>query len=56
MTLFRSLIRITAKQDYFEPTENEGAPSSIAERLQRAMMLTNNYIAETHHASGMFDK
>jgi len=54
MTLFRSLIRITANQDYFEHTENAGTSFFTAEHLQRAMMLTNNYIAETHHASGMF--
>lgn len=54
MTLFRSLIRITANQDYFEHTGNAGASYFTAEHLQRALMLTNNYIAETHHASGMF--
>jgi phosphoserine phosphatase RsbU/P len=54
MTLFRSLIRITATQEYFEHTENASASHSIAERLQRAMLLTNNYIAETHQDSGMF--
>ena len=54
MTLFRSLIRITANQDYFEHTENSGTAFFPAEHLQRAIMLTNNYIAETHHASGMF--
>ena len=54
MTLFRSLIRITANQDYFERTENAGASFFTAEHLQRALMLTNNYIAETHQASGMF--
>jgi serine phosphatase RsbU (regulator of sigma subunit) len=54
MTLFRSLIRITANQDYFEHTENAGTSFFTAEHLQHALMLTNNYIAETHHASGMF--
>jgi GAF domain-containing protein len=54
MTLFRSLIRITANQDYFERKESDGASYFTAGRLQRAMMLTNNYIAETHQASGMF--
>ncbi len=52
MTLFRSLIRVTANQDYFEHMEAIGA--STAERLQRAVSLTNNYIAETHETSAMF--
>ena len=54
MTLFRSLIRITANQDNFEHTGNAGDSFFTAEHLQRALRLTNNYIAETHHASGMF--
>jgi serine phosphatase RsbU (regulator of sigma subunit) len=54
MTLFRSLIRITANQEYFEHTESASASHSTAECLQRAMLLTNNYIAETHQDSGMF--
>ena len=54
MTLFRSLIRAAANLDYFEHTGQESAPHSAAERLQRAMSLTNNYIAETHGESGMF--
>ncbi len=52
MTLFRSLIRITANQEYFEHIESPS--NSTTERLQRAMLLTNNYIAETHQESGMF--
>ena len=54
MTLFRSLIRMTANQENFEHTENAHGSRSAAERLQRAMLLTNNYIAETHQDSGMF--
>jgi sigma-B regulation protein RsbU (phosphoserine phosphatase) len=54
MTLFRSLIRITANQEYFEYAGNTNAAHSMGERLQRAMSLTNNYIAETHQDSGMF--
>jgi sigma-B regulation protein RsbU (phosphoserine phosphatase) len=54
MTLFRSLIRITANQDSFEQMETTRDPFSTVARLQRAVMLTNNYIAETHHESGMF--
>jgi sigma-B regulation protein RsbU (phosphoserine phosphatase) len=54
MTLFRSLIRAAANLDYFEHIEQTDAPPTTAERLQRAMSLTNNYIAETHHKSGMF--
>ncbi len=54
MTLFRSLVRAAANLDYFEHTQQESAPHSAAERLQRAMSLTNNYIAETHGESGMF--
>ena len=52
MTLFRSLIRVSANQEYFERMEAMGA--STAERLQRAVSLTNNYIAETHETSAMF--
>ena len=54
MTLFRSLIRAAANLDYFEQAEKADAPHSAAERLQRAISLTNNYIAETHGDSGMF--
>ncbi len=51
MTLFRSLIRITAGQEY---SQERRSSSSAAGRLQNAMMQTNNYVAETHYASGMF--
>jgi serine phosphatase RsbU (regulator of sigma subunit) len=54
MTLFRSLIRITASQESYEHTGNISVSLSTAERLQRAISLTNNYIAETHYDSGMF--
>jgi serine phosphatase RsbU (regulator of sigma subunit) len=54
MTLFRSLIRAAANLDYFEHTEKSDTPHSSTERLQRAISLTNNYIAETHGESGMF--
>jgi GAF domain-containing protein len=54
MTLFRSLIRITSNQDTFEHIEHAGSAFFTPGRLQRAMQLTNNYIAETHHTSGMF--
>ena len=54
MTLFRSLIRAVANLDYFEHTEHANAYQSTAKRLQRAVSLTNNYIAETHVKSGMF--
>jgi serine phosphatase RsbU (regulator of sigma subunit) len=54
MTLFRSLIRVTSNQEYFEHYDNSGPSLSMAERLQHAMMLTNNYIAKTHQDSGMF--
>ena len=54
MTLFRSLIRISANQEYFERAEHVREIHSTEERLQRAILLTNNYIAETHQDSGMF--
>ena len=54
MTLFRSLIRITASQESYEGAGSMNTSLSTAERLQRAISLTNNYIAETHYESGMF--
>jgi sigma-B regulation protein RsbU (phosphoserine phosphatase) len=54
MTLFRSLIRAAATLDYFENTAKVNGTISAADRLQRAMLLTNDYIAETHGDSGMF--
>jgi sigma-B regulation protein RsbU (phosphoserine phosphatase) len=54
MTLFRSLIRVTANQEYFEHAEGTGMQHTTTERIKRAILLTNNYIAETHEKSGMF--
>jgi sigma-B regulation protein RsbU (phosphoserine phosphatase) len=54
MTLLRSLVRAGARLEYFEHSEAENVPISTAERLQRAISLTNNYITETHYDSGMF--
>jgi len=54
MTLFRSLIRAASNLEYFEHTESVQPLRSAAERLKRAVSLTNNYIAETHGKSGMF--
>ncbi len=54
MTLFRSLIRVSSGLEYFAPAEGLPLEYSTAERLERAILLTNNYIAETHGESGMF--
>jgi sigma-B regulation protein RsbU (phosphoserine phosphatase) len=54
MTLFRSLIRITASQESYERTSQANGSLSTVGRLQRTISLTNNYIAETHYDSGMF--
>jgi sigma-B regulation protein RsbU (phosphoserine phosphatase) len=54
MTLFRSLIRVTATRDTFEHTSGRQAPCCAADRLLHAMAQTNDYIAETHGKSGMF--
>ena len=54
MTLFRSLIRAAANLEYYEHSGHANSPYSTAERLKRAILLTNNYIAETHGDSGMF--
>jgi sigma-B regulation protein RsbU (phosphoserine phosphatase) len=54
MTLFRSLIRITANQEFYQHAGSIRVSLSTAERLQHAISLTNNYIAETHYDSGMF--
>jgi len=53
MTLFRSLIRAVANIDFFTSTEYSEQISS-AVRLQNAISLTNNYIAETHGDTSMF--
>jgi len=54
MTLFRSLIHASANLEYFEHMEDTNSPQSTEERLKRAILLTNNYIAKTHGNSGMF--
>jgi len=54
MTLFRSLIRVTANHEYFERARGIAQEHSTAVRLRHAMNLTNNYIAETHEKSAMF--
>lgn len=48
MTLFRSLLRFTmSASDVF-------GERLVAERLEQAATLTNNYIADTHGDTGMF--
>ena len=54
MTLFRSLIRVTANHEYFEHAEKSSLKLPVSERLKHTMNLTNNYIAETHENSAMF--
>jgi serine phosphatase RsbU (regulator of sigma subunit) len=54
MTLFRSLIRITTQQQYAPSAGSGTAQWPVAEGLQRAVRLTNDYIAGTHGKSGMF--
>jgi serine phosphatase RsbU (regulator of sigma subunit) len=54
MTLFRSLIRAAANLDFFEHPGEINETLSAADRLQRSILLTNNYIAETHGDSGVF--
>jgi serine phosphatase RsbU (regulator of sigma subunit) len=53
MTLFRSLIRAVSNIDFFTNAEYAGK-ISLEMRLQNAMSLTNNYIAETHGKTSMF--
>ena len=48
MTLFRSLLRFTVT------ARNMLGGFSPAEKLKHAVMLTNNYIANTHGETGMF--
>lgn len=53
MTLFRSLLRAAANIDFY--THNKpGDTYSPNARLKNAVLLTNNYIAETHGRTGMF--
>jgi serine phosphatase RsbU (regulator of sigma subunit) len=53
MTLFRSLIRAVSNIDFFT---NDEYASTIdpARRIENAISLTNNYIAETHGGTNMF--
>jgi sigma-B regulation protein RsbU (phosphoserine phosphatase) len=53
MTLFRSLLRAVSNIDLFERA-GRGQALSPAARLESAISLTNNYIAETHGRTGMF--
>ena len=53
MTLFRSLIRITATTDVF-CTGKETNEITPAERLQHVISFTNHYVAETHYDANMF--
>jgi phosphoserine phosphatase RsbU/P len=53
MTLFRSLVRVTATTDvHREMNHIVNLPS--AERLQHIVSFTNNYISETHFDANMF--
>jgi serine phosphatase RsbU (regulator of sigma subunit) len=53
MTLFRSLVRITAMTDiYGSGREEISLPP--AERLQHIVSFTNNYLCETHWNANMF--
>lgn len=53
MTLFRSLIRAVSSIDALVHAEATGRISSSM-RLENAILLTNNYVAETHGNTGMF--
>ena len=53
MTLFRSLLRAASNIDLYARARSQAASSSAA-RLRNAIVLTNNYIAETHGQTGMF--
>src|SRR5258706_13507086 len=53
MTLFRSLIRAASTSDQFSH-EQDLRTFSPARRLQHAISLTNNYVAETHEEANMF--
>jgi sigma-B regulation protein RsbU (phosphoserine phosphatase) len=53
MTLFRSLVRVTATID-IHGRGNEMVSLSPAERLQYIVSFTNNYITETHFDANMF--
>jgi serine phosphatase RsbU (regulator of sigma subunit) len=53
MTLFRSLIRITATTDIYSK-EMEANLLSPVERLQHVVSFTNDYIADIHADANMF--
>jgi serine phosphatase RsbU (regulator of sigma subunit) len=53
MTLFRSLIRVTAAGEAAF-VRGSALPLSPAERVQRVVSLTNNYVWQTHGDAGMF--
>jgi phosphoserine phosphatase RsbU/P len=53
MTLFRSLVRITATSD-LHGEMNETIVLPPGERLQHIVTFTNNYITETHFDANMF--
>jgi serine phosphatase RsbU (regulator of sigma subunit) len=53
MTLFRSFIRAVSNIDFYSRVES-GDEISSADRLKKAISLTNNYISETHGDTGMF--
>ena len=53
MSLFRSLIRATAKTDYFYNKPGTQGLNN-AERLQHVISFTNNYVEETHGHTSMF--
>ena len=53
MTLYRSLLRSAAYPEQYSRAKPVGGSSSAA-RLGSALALTNNYIAETHGATGTF--
>jgi sigma-B regulation protein RsbU (phosphoserine phosphatase) len=53
MTLFRSLLRAGSNFDFYTRVTNS-EKSSPGSRLKEAILLTNNYIAETHGDTSMF--
>jgi sigma-B regulation protein RsbU (phosphoserine phosphatase) len=53
MTLFRSLLRAGANINFYTRQEVKTDPS-VNDCLKNAVLLTNNYIAETHGETGMF--
>jgi phosphoserine phosphatase RsbU/P len=53
MTLFRSLVRVTALTDLYA-NRNGSAPLPAGEHLQHIVSFTNNYVTETHFEANMF--